>query len=210
MSRLPFGGSWRSPHTHQHHPMSEECCDHREDPDFGQRNVRVVGLLDPTTHPQAAEKSFPVPPRATPHPAPAPPPHQSSSTTTNATRPLPTWRTHHLTASRYRCRKSGRSAPRTVIAPTVFATLTQIQEPLPWVVLGLLASGTIPGAVRFGERGVDELVLLAHRGSWATYAAAFLRNSFSNFTSRYVRSSSRSRARSPTSRPGSSPTCSRR
>ncbi len=61
-----------------------------------------------------------------------------------------------------------------------------------------------------GERCVDELVLLAHRGSWAKYAAAFFRNSFSSFTSRYLRSSSRSRARSLTSRPGSSPTWSRR
>src|SRR5216683_2797854 len=43
-----------------------------------------------------------------------------------------------------------------------------------------------------------------------TYAAAFFRNSFSIFSSRVSRSSSRSRARSFTASGGSSPACSRR
>src|SRR6478752_9167687 len=58
--------------------------------------------------------------------------------------------------------------------------------------------------------GVDELILLAHRGSLAKYAAAFFRNAFSISRSRLRRSSSRSRARSDNSNGGSSPACSSR
>src|SRR5690348_17962206 len=56
---------------------------------------------------------------------------------------------------------------------------------------------------------VDELEFLGHRWSRAKYAAAFFRNSFSIFSSRVSRSSSRSRARSFTVSGGSSPACSR-
>src|SRR6478672_11441199 len=58
--------------------------------------------------------------------------------------------------------------------------------------------------------GVDELILFAHRGSLAKYAAAFFRNAFSISRSRLRRSSSRSRARSDNSNGGSSPACSSR
>src|SRR5260370_24128570 len=57
---------------------------------------------------------------------------------------------------------------------------------------------------------VDELEPVGHRWSLAKYAAAFFRNSFSIFSSRVSRSSSRSRARSLTVSGGSSPACSRR
>ena len=50
---------------------------------------------------------------------------------------------------------------------------------------------------------LDERVLLAHRGSFAKYAAAFFRNAFSISSSRFRRSSSRSRARSDTPSCGS-------
>src|SRR5664280_2479970 len=55
---------------------------------------------------------------------------------------------------------------------------------------------------------VDELVLTAHRYSWAKKAAAFPKNSVFIRNSRTSRSSSRSRARSETLNAGSSSTCS--
>src|SRR5664280_731606 len=57
---------------------------------------------------------------------------------------------------------------------------------------------------------VDELVLTAHRYSWAKKAAAFPKNSVFIRNSRTSRSSSRSRARSETLNAGSSSTCSTR
>src|SRR5664280_523402 len=57
---------------------------------------------------------------------------------------------------------------------------------------------------------VDELVLTAHRYSWAKKAAAFPKNSVFIRNSRTSRSSSRSRARSATLNAGSSSTCSTR
>src|SRR6266496_4199924 len=58
--------------------------------------------------------------------------------------------------------------------------------------------------------GVDELVLRAHRYSWAKKAAAFPRNSAFIHSSRTSFSSSRSRARSETVSGGSSSACSAR
>src|SRR6185369_17379037 len=57
---------------------------------------------------------------------------------------------------------------------------------------------------------IDELVLRAHRYSWAKKAAAFPRNSALMRSSRFSRSSSRSRARSETDSGGFSSACSTR
>src|SRR2546430_8062620 len=68
--------------------------------------------------------------------------------------------------------------------------------------------GSIPAAGgRFGVLRVDELVLFAHRGSRAKYAAAFFRKAFSISSSRLRRSSSRSRPRSVNCSGRSSPAC---
>src|SRR3954471_8339128 len=58
--------------------------------------------------------------------------------------------------------------------------------------------------------GIDERELHAHRYSWAKKAAAFPKNSAFIFSSRFSRSSSRSRARSEIDSGGSSPTWSSR
>src|SRR3954470_9810590 len=58
--------------------------------------------------------------------------------------------------------------------------------------------------------GIDERELRAHRYSWAKKAAAFPRNSAFIFSSRFSRSSSRSRARSEIDSGGSSPAWSSR
>src|SRR5580704_10622664 len=69
------------------------------------------------------------------------------------------------------------------------------------------AGSMTPAGGRVSALRVDELIHVAHRGSLAKYAAAFFRNAFSISSSRFLRSSSRSRARSDTCSGGSSSAC---
>src|SRR5262249_54146418 len=70
--------------------------------------------------------------------------------------------------------------------------------------------GRRAGGLVFGALRGDERVFLAHRCSFAKYAAAFFRKAFSISSSRVRRSSSRNRARSDNSSGGSSAACAAR